>query len=144
MSIVNRYIIIITLHALIHKADAQSLFSDTTIMAMVRQGATHIYKGQIDSAENIILRVEERLPGHPVVSAMESFLILWQYIPVFEDSVFEVFKHKLEEVIAKCEILEEDGPEAIVQSRSNGKRPTRRTSHHRGLAYDGRGSRGVW
>ena len=42
MSIVNRYIIIITLHALIHKADAQSLFSDSTIMAMVRQGATQV------------------------------------------------------------------------------------------------------
>ncbi|MFY0686964.1 MAG: tetratricopeptide repeat protein [Cyclobacteriaceae bacterium] len=89
------------------------LFDSPANLDLVGQGAHMIYSMDKDSAEYYIKQARQRLPNHPVGSAMEAFLILWQNIPVLEDSVFEAFKSKLNQTIEEAQALGKDHPEGI-------------------------------
>jgi tetratricopeptide (TPR) repeat protein len=89
------------------------LFDSPSNLAIVGKGAHMIYSMDKDSAEYYIELTRQNLPGHPVGSAMEAFLILWQNIPVLEDQVFERFKAKLNQTIEEAQLLGTDHPEGI-------------------------------
>ncbi len=83
-----------------------ALFDDPDNIKLVKQGTRFIYNQQPDSAELIIVKVSEQLPGHPVVPMMRALAISWSVFPM-KTSLPEFAKHEalLQESITAAQKL---------------------------------------
>ena len=72
-----RFLSFILLGFLVLHVNGQKLFENEEAMTLVRRGANKVYRIQMDSAQYFADNVEEMLPNHPVVPAMEAFIIMW-------------------------------------------------------------------
>lgn len=72
---------------------------------MARKTGDFIYNLEKDSAEKYIQYFREEMPSHPILPIIEGIHLLWQHLPVLEDTVFNQFIGKMEEVVRFAENL---------------------------------------
>jgi tetratricopeptide (TPR) repeat protein len=98
----------------VQKGEAQkSIFDDEEAIVLVKKVADHIYGMKDDSLQYYRDRVNEHIPGHPIVPMIDAVTVLWRNIPVLRDSVFELFDSHLIATIEAAQKLPSDHTDAI-------------------------------
>jgi len=87
-------------------AVAQSEFFDNEErLELAKKTGDFIYNLEKDSADKYIQYFREEMPNHPILPIIEGIQLLWLHLPVLEDTVFNQFIAKMEEVVRFAEGL---------------------------------------
>jgi tetratricopeptide (TPR) repeat protein len=90
------------------------MLSDTLMQRLVRQSLEQMYNQEFGASEQLVNKVQQRHPGHPVYPLIKALNLYWKHLPIGEDSpAFKSYQTYLEQCVSLSKARLEKNPDDL-------------------------------
>jgi hypothetical protein len=93
------------------------ILKDSTNLNLVKKDVDYIYNFQFDKAKEVLNKINQSCPGHPIVSLLGGMIIYWEKYPLLTSSRANAsFESEMHNCINLCEtkMTGQDEPEYLL------------------------------